>query len=547
MHRPLREGKPWRFDLDGVSEDAYEQTQNRCVSYQLSRHLKFKGGVAPWTQEQVAEMLWNITEEIYENDEDNPPEQGIGYSAAAISQLCKSLQIPVHIKWNGTKIESFQPERSQYETLALYIWGDHCFCVTPETAKQIARESISTPATQSSEVVASIGRRANSTPSCIYWETFVELKPGHFYSNHDLMEVRAKLLREGICPEVRLSGSGQLKMLRYNDCFVHAMPAESHVCLRFLQELSSVRAHTLQYRGESLAMFGQQLFDEFSKPTDRPFLTNDVKREISGKQRGKCGICGDPLQGGEVDHTIPRGGRCYGSDDAAGLKYLCAMCHASKTSEDRCRMNVEDPNVWTSRFSEETWKGFVGSRRPTQVVCNLAELVEGRPCYEIDVKSCRLNGICEGNVEDIPIYSPLDEFVKAREGILYDYMWVDIGRVRSPLKTYIYDGPRFYDKATVKFMLESYVCGWRHIKLGFQATAHRSAAELASTLRKLRILWFEVGRSFQAEVFLGKGAEKKNRSELLSETAFLGMLGTSGRTENFRHHMKTSSSPDDFL
>ena len=213
MHRPLREGKPWRFDMAGVSEDAYEQTEGRCVSYQLSRHLKFKGGVAPWTQEQVAEMLWNITEEIYENDEDNPPEQGIGYSAAAISQLCKSLQIPVHIKWNVTKIESFQPERSQYETLALYIWGDHCFCVTPETAKQIARESISTPTTQSSEVVASIGRRANSTPSCIYWETFVELKPGHFYA-HNLLEVRANLLREGICPEIRLSGSGQTKALR---------------------------------------------------------------------------------------------------------------------------------------------------------------------------------------------------------------------------------------------------------------------------------------------------------------------------------------------
>ena len=210
-------------------------------------------------------------------------------------------------------------------------------------------------------------------------------------------------------------------------------------------------------------------------------------------------------------------------------------------------MNVEDPNVWTSRFSEETWKGFVESRRPTQVVCNLAELVEGRPCYEIDVKSCRLNGICEGNVEDIPIYSPLDEFVKAREGKLYDYMWVDIGHVRSPLKTYIYDGPRWYDKATVKFMLETGVCKWRHIALGFEATAHRSAAELASTLRKLRVLWFEVGRSFQAEVFLGKKAEKKNRMELLSKTALLSLLGAWGRTQNYRHHMITTSCPGDLL
>ena len=45
------------------------------------------------------------------------------------------------------------------------------------------------------------------------------------------------------------------------------------------------------------------------------------------------------------------------------MKYLCHMCHASKTAEDRARMNVEDPNVYMSRFSEETWRGFVESRR----------------------------------------------------------------------------------------------------------------------------------------------------------------------------------------
>ena len=96
-------------------------------------------------------------------------------------------------------------------------------------------------------------------------------------------------------------------------------------------------------------------------------------------------------------------------------------------------------------------------------------------------------------------------------------------------------------------MLETGVCKWRHITLGFEATTHKNAAELASTIRKLRVLWFEVGRSYQAEVFLGKKTEKKNRSELLSKTALLSLLGSWGRTENFRHHMITTSSPDDIL
>ena len=76
-------------------------------------------------------------------------------------------------------------------------------------------------------------------------------------------------------------------------------------------------------------------------------------------------------------------------------------------------MNVEDPNVYMSRFSQEAWEGFVMARKPTQIVCNLRQLTHEKmelPCLEVDVKSCRLNGITEGNAHDIPVYSPLDEF-----------------------------------------------------------------------------------------------------------------------------------------
>jgi hypothetical protein len=162
------------------------------------------------------------------------------------------------------------------------------------------------------------------------------------------------------------------------------------------------------------------IFDDFCKPCDRPFLTAEIRKEIAGKQRGKCNMCGDLLGKAELDHTIPRGGNCFGSDDPKALAYLCRTCHSAKTSDDRARMNVEDSNVYMSRFSKETWDAFVESRRPTQNVCNLNEASDGQ-CLEIDVRSCRLNGIVEANCEDIPIFSPLDFPVKAKEGVLYDY------------------------------------------------------------------------------------------------------------------------------
>ena len=50
LHRPLREGKPWAFHgLEGISAESLQETQDQCVSYQLSKHIKIKGE-APWTQ-----------------------------------------------------------------------------------------------------------------------------------------------------------------------------------------------------------------------------------------------------------------------------------------------------------------------------------------------------------------------------------------------------------------------------------------------------------------------------------------------------------------
>ena len=442
MHRPLREGKPWAFHgLEGISAESLEATDGQCVSYQLSKHILIKGK-APWTQQQIAEMLLHITEALYEDDPENPYDDSgdmtkIGFTAAAITQLCRELGVPIHIKWGGCKIENYTPEHTQYEAVALYIWGDHCYTVGDATAKRaIVKEPVSKLKSQDKEIVATIGRRVDSTPASQYWDTYTELKPGHFYSG-DLLQVRAELLREGVCPQVRLSGTGMIKGLRYNDCVVHNWPKEAHVCLKFLEEYGKFRHHSIAYRGESLAIFGQLIFDDLCRQCDRPFITKDIRQELCGRQKGRCAQCGDETVQ-EVDHTIPRGAHCHGMDAIENYAYLCITCHREKTRLDHQRMNVEDPNVYMSRFNAETFEGFVMARKPTQVVCNLHEAAGELPCLEIDVRSCRLNGITEGNAHAIPVFSPLDEFKKPVEGVLADYSWVDVGHVRSPLASYIW-------------------------------------------------------------------------------------------------------------
>ena len=152
LHRPLRQGEPWTFHgQEGISEDSLEESNEQCVSYQLCRHIKIKGEDAPFTQQQIAELLMNVTEMLYEDDEDNDPyEMGsfekIGFTAAAVTQLCRELGVPIHVKWQNCKIESFTPEKSDYENLCIYIYGDHMYTVDDPTIKRaIARGQITIP------------------------------------------------------------------------------------------------------------------------------------------------------------------------------------------------------------------------------------------------------------------------------------------------------------------------------------------------------------------------------------------------------------------
>ena len=48
--------------------------------------------------------------------------------------------------------------------------------------RAIAREQVSTPTAQSNEVLATIGRGANTTPASTFRETYSKLAPGYFYS-----------------------------------------------------------------------------------------------------------------------------------------------------------------------------------------------------------------------------------------------------------------------------------------------------------------------------------------------------------------------------
>ena len=540
MHVPLTASTPWSFSMDGVCSEAAEDTNGECVPHQLAKCIRLRGGTQSFTKDEITKELWNAMLELYE-DSDQELLECPGFTAAAIRKVCMAFEIPFHVKHGENKLESFQPLNPRYDTLACHIWAGHLYCVTDPAARQsLARES--TQVTEHRDwVLAAIQRADRKAPGLAEWELYTGLRPGNFYSRN-LAATRLAMHEQNICPLVQKTGMNTLKKLIYNDCQVNAMPHEAEVCLKFLQELSRHRPHSIVYRAESFAGFGQLVFDSLCAvdPRDPPSFLE--KQAVLHRSGGKCETCGDPAT--EIDHSVPRA--AFGRDVAGNFSHKCSACHKLKThTVDVNRLNLEDPNPYCSRMNETLYSQFVTkARRPHQVVANLHEPVRG-PIWHCDVKSCRFSGICEANSHPVPIFSPLDEIEEVTSYHIADYMWVEIppSRTRSRLRSYAYDGPRFYSKAEVQFLLEHCIARWDDMKFALHATAHRSPQDLSQKLKYMRDIWLSTGASIAGENWCGE--QRGKAKEKLAKVATLSLIGAWGRVDNFRYVTIVSNHPDD--
>jgi len=450
------------------------------------------------------------------------------------------FSIPFHVKHGRDKLEQFVPEVPLCESVAVYIWGTHLYTVGCSTTRAaIAKEPIAPGSAPPDWTLAPIARPDRKTPGLSSWELFTKIQPGHYYSR-DLEETRVALHRQAICPRTIKSGTNQLKALCYNNLTVHALPKEADICMVFLQELTRHRPHSIVYRGESLAGFNAMVFDAICArdPREPPSLAE--RTAVLQRNGGLCETCGDPCT--EVDHAVPRA--AFGLDANSNYVGRCKDCHAWKTNTvDRDRIRIEDANPFTSRFNMDTYAAFVSTRRPAQTVAVLHAPSPSGDAYECDVRSCRYAAITEANNQPVPIFSPYDMVEEMSGYHIADYTWIEIDRKLSPLKGYVYDGPRFYDRSSVQYMLEHNICNYADCKLSLQATTHRRPQELAVRLKFMKELWSSqaVAGSAQAEELLGP---KAKRSGLLGKMALLGLIGLWGRTQNWQYITETTAQPE---
>ena len=367
-------------------------------------------------------------------------------------QLCKDLQAPIHVVWGRTKTVSYIPENARYDCVAMYIWESHAFFVSSACSKvkeHPGKKPTELPNGPPKAIIAT--QKRYKEHNVARWEDWNgDFRPGRFWTN--LHEARSKLHREGICPRVHMSSNGALKSLFYNEMVLHSKPREAALLAEFAATFERVTGRPLSYDASSLPAFTARAFTELCRPTERPIRSKETVAQLLAEQSGTCSMCGADVESEfHVDHTIPRA--AFGSDDTPNLSILCIACHALKTSEETCSLGVEDSFPLLSRFNLETYKNFVETAKPPQLVAELHEPRHGS-ALEIDVARCRASAYLHANQHPLCIFSPLDEIIPAREGELADFMWIDVGQPKSLYGAVPYWSPGWYTKATVQYLLE---------------------------------------------------------------------------------------------
>jgi hypothetical protein len=92
-------------------------------------------------------------------------------------------------------------------------------------------------------------------------------------------------------------------------------------------------------------------------------------------------------------------------------------------------------------------------------------------------------------------------------------------------------------------MLEHGVCTWEDLKLSLQAATDRRPRDLASKLSFMKETWERVGSTFTGETWAGE--RKQRAGALLSKSALLALIGSWGRTQQFRYTTTVGSHPDE--
>ena len=425
--------KEWLQYAKGVSQKAYEETDDQCCYYQLShilnnapigRNQEFIGHRGK-KQKTNPEGIFQLFQHFANDKPEIYPDFNMksGVSTEMVIHLCEILGRSCYA-YNGDNkcFAKYIKANSNYCPIAFYKYNGHMFLIDDKKYfKNIAESNKPNIKIITSLVENEVKENVDSSLQTEYIENFDVSKAKQMESKLYILnksqifeEYKEYILTYKTEPKVRCKEGRVVYMCYTNEndekvvinCDVnYGKCAMDKVGYKQLQ--TECLNNGIKYTNQGIGTIVNQLLDRYNGVEKREYLSKENKKIVKEKSKGLCANCQLSSKIYEYDHIKPLSSG--GTNDIDNFQILCPSCHQEKTTKEQQDGTQNIVSKIHSSFNNLVLEKVINTNhfQTHQFVEKIAYEKQEGPVFKIDMKRCRKNNLYYSNYE-FPVYSVMD-------------------------------------------------------------------------------------------------------------------------------------------
>ena len=408
----------WLPYAKSISENAYVETDNKCVYYQLEKFLREPPTGRPTQFINGKRLSEEALFQFFKEGNANYNVQ-MGVSTEMIAKLCSSIKRNMYAYDEASKcFESVSSNDSKnYCPIVFYKLHGHFYIIDDPQAIRSVAESNKNAARKI--VSSSCDEKPTEALEAFHVDEFPlenihELASGVYILqqsglNNDVIQYVCKYAS---VPRTKNSENNiiQITVLNGEKKPVHVACDANYgknIDYRMLKNVADTNG--FDYTNEGIGSVICKLLNTKNKH-QRKNLSDSEKAELILSFESKCAGCGMKAESFQIDHIKPLASG--GSNEMDNLQPLCKDCHKEKTIIENAEKAYRVRDESESFFNDIVHKQLVDtpqfkSYQFVEKVVGSDPLADDEISYKNDIKKCRRNIVFECAYE-WPAYSVMD-------------------------------------------------------------------------------------------------------------------------------------------
>lgn len=522
----------WLLYSKGISKMAFQETDNKCVYYQLTNYLLNENGSRRPTKfinkVRTSEVCLY---EFFKNMHSSLQFQD-GVSTEMIKKLCLSIGRNMYAYDEDNKcFESVTNFSSQnYAPIVFYKMNEHMYLIDdPKAIRSIAESNKSNVKKIISNTIEN--ETKNKKQMNVFhidqfpMDNIHQLKEGIYLLQQSNLsnETIQYIFKYKDLPNTKNRNNVVIQMTVLNDdkqevCIAVDTNYSQNIEYNQLKHVAEV--NHIPYINEGIG----SVISNILKGVDRrKTLTVAEKEELVKSQNNKCNICELECKKFQYDHIIALANG--GTNDMENLQALCVNCHKEKTIDEN-EQGYKISNELESCFNEEVMNKVINT--PHFKTYQFVEIVDknekdSNNIYKHDIKKCRRNIGLTSDFE-FPVYSVMDTPTKYNGQLKCGFYYVVTENI------YPFRGCGWYCQPLVLYGLENGMIKSSDIQLEFIPSFKKSKHYLRDKINMLL-------EAFSCEPNLQK----------LAVNAFIGCLGQMKQNSSYSKYSLSENTASTWL